>query len=104
MSYVNNILQEEFERLKSLSEMYMDEIRLLPRGSVSIKKRNYKEYLYLAYREKDKVRFEYIGPLISEKAIAVIKKIEQRKDFEHKIKQIKNDLTEIEKVINGRKI
>jgi hypothetical protein len=61
---------------------------------------------HLAYREKDKVRFEYIGPLISEKAIAiaVIKKIEQRKDFEHKIKQIKNDLTEIEKVINGRKI
>jgi len=40
--------------------------------------------------------------LISEKAIAVIKKIEQRKDYERKLKQIKKDLTEIEKVINGR--
>ena len=104
MSYVKNILQEEFHRLKSLSKKYTDEIRLLPKGSVSIKKRNFKEYLYLAYREKDRVRFEYIGPLISEKAIAVIKKIEQRKDFERKLKQIKKDLTEIEKVVNGRKI
>ena len=76
MSYVKNILQEEYQRLKALSEKYTDEIRLLPKGSVSIKKRNYKEYLYLAYREKDRVRFEYIGPLISEKAKAVIKKIE----------------------------
>ena len=104
MSYVKNILQEEFQRLKALSEKYADEIRLLPIGCVSIKKRNYKQYLYLAYREKDKVRFEYIGPLISEKAKSVIKKIEQRKDYERKLKQIKKDLTEIEKVVNGRKI
>jgi len=104
MSYVKNIMQEEFQRLKSLSEKYTDEIRLLPKGSVSIKKRNNKEYLYLACREKDRVRFEYIGPLISEKAIAAIKKIEQRKDFERKLKQINKDLAELKKVVNGRKI
>lgn len=104
MSYVKNILQEEYQRLKSLSEKYLHEIKLLPKGSISIKKRNYKEYLYLAYREKDNVKFEYIGPLSSDKAIAVIKKIELRKDYERKLKQTKKDLAEIEKVVNGRKI
>ncbi len=39
MSYVKDILQEEFERLQALSQKYHAEIRLLPKGSVSIKKR-----------------------------------------------------------------
>ena len=104
MSYVKDILQEEFERLQALSQKYHAEIRLLPKGSVSIKKRSHKEYLYLAYREKDRVKFEYVGPVISEKAMTVTKKIEQRKVYEQKLKQVKKDLVEIKKVLNGRKI
>jgi hypothetical protein len=39
MSYLKNILQEEFGRLDSLSEKYRIEIDALPRGTISIKKR-----------------------------------------------------------------
>ena len=61
MSYLKSILKEEYERLRALSGKYQDEISALPRGSISIKKRNQREYVYLAYRKKGNVKFEYVG-------------------------------------------
>ncbi|QTA78746.1 Uncharacterized protein dnl_09780 [Desulfonema limicola] len=104
MSYLKSILEEEHQRLNSLSEKYHDAILTYPRGSISVKKRRQKEYLYLAYRQNNKVKFEYIGPADSEKSKAVIKKIELRKNYEDKLKQVKKDLAEIEKVIHGKKV
>ncbi|MEA3359119.1 MAG: hypothetical protein U9R17_06920 [Thermodesulfobacteriota bacterium] len=104
MSYIKGILQEEHQRLKALTEKYRAEIEALPRGSISLKKRNQYEYLYLAFRQKDKVRFRYIGSMVSENAQAVIKKIKLRKKYEEKIKQVKKNLGEIEKALYGRKI
>ena len=104
MSYMKDILKEEYQRLKALSEKYHDEISALPRGSISIKKRNHREYLYLAYRQENKLRFEYIGPIVSEKSKAVLKQIGLRKRFETKLKQVKKDLLEIGRVTNGRKV
>ncbi len=74
MSYLKSVLQEEYERLKALVEKYNDEISALPHGSISIKKRNRKEYVYLAYRKKENVKFEYIGSISSEKSKKYSKK------------------------------
>ena len=104
MSYLKSVLQEEYERLKALLEKYNDEISALPHGSISIKKRNQKEYVYLAYRKKENVKFEYIGSISSEKSKNVVKKVKLRKGYEIKLKQVRKDLQEIEKVINGRKL
>jgi len=104
MSYVKGILLEEQNRLKKLSEKYNAEIMSLPRGSISVKKRNLKEYLYIASRDKDKVRFEYVGPVVSRKAQDIIKDIELRKEYESKLKQVKKDLMEIERISNGRAV
>jgi len=104
MSYLKSILKEEYERLKALSGKYHDEISALPRGSISIKKRNQKEYVYLAYRKKGNVKFDYIGSLSSEKSKDVLNKVKLRKKYEIKLRQVGKDLEEIEKVINGRKL
>ena len=104
MSYLKGVLQEEYERLKALLEKYNDEISSLPHGSISVKKRNQKEYVYLAYRKKENVKFEYIGSISSEKSKNVVKKVKLRKGYEIKLKQVRKDLKEIEKVINGRKL
>ncbi len=104
MSYLKSVLQEEYERLKALLEKYNDEISALPHGSISIKKRNQKEYVYLAYRQKENVKFEYIGSISSEKSKNLVKKVKLRKGYEIKLKQVRKDLEEIEKVINGRKL
>ena len=104
MSYIKNIMQEEHQRLQALYQKYIDKIDSLPKGAVSIKKRNKSEYLYLANRRDGKVRFDYIGSVGSEKARKIIEQVGFRKDYELKLKQVKSDLREIEKVIHGRKI
>ena len=104
MSYLKSVLHEEYQRLKALVKKYNNEISALPRGSISIKKRNQKEYVYLAYRKKENVKFEYIGSISSEKSKNVVKKVKLRKGYEIKLKQVRKDLQEIEKVINGRKL
>lgn len=104
MSYIKNIIQEEHRRLQALYQKYSDKINALPKGSVSIKKRNKNEYLYLASRRNAKVKFDYIGSVGSESACKILEQVKLRKDYELKLKQVKGDLKEIEKVIRGRKI
>lgn len=104
MSYIKGIIQEEYQRLQELSVKYTDEIMLFPRGTISIKKRNNNKYLYLAIRQQGKVKFNYVGSVNSEGALKMFEKIKLRKEFEAKLKQVKADLKEIKKVINGRKI
>jgi len=104
MSYIKNIMREEHQRLQALCKKYINKIESLPKGSVSVKKRNQNEYLYLANRRDGKVKFDYIGPVGSEKARDIMEQVELRKDYKKKLKQVKSDLKEIEKVIHGRKI
>lgn len=104
MSYIKSIMQEEHQRLHALYQKYIDKIDSLPKGTVSIKKRNKGEYLYLAKRREGKVKFDYIGAVGSENARKILEQIKFRKDYERKLKQVKGDLREIDKVLRGRKI
>ena len=104
MSYIKNIMQEEYQRLEDLYQKYSDKIDLYPKGTVSVKKRNKQDYLYLARRENGKLKFNYIGSIASEKVIKILEQIDIRKNYEKKLKQVKEDLKEIRKVIHGRKI
>jgi len=104
MGYLKGVLHEERKRLKALSKKYSSEIASLPRGCVSIKKRRDQDYLYLVFRQGSKVNFKYIGQVSSENSKDVLKRIELRKKYEKKLKQVTKDLEEIEKVISGRKI
>lgn len=104
MSYIKQVMQEEHQRLQALYQKYMDKIDTFPKGTVSIKKRNNAEYLYLANRQSGKVRFSYIGAVGSEKAREILDQLNDRKKYELKLKQVKGDLKEVGKVIHGRKI
>ena len=104
MSYIKNIMQEERRRLQALYQKYSDKIDALPKGTVSIKIRDKNEYLYLAIRRNGKVSFDYIGSVASENARKILEQVKFRKEYEGKLKQVKADLREIEKVIRGRKI
>jgi len=67
MSTIQSILKEEYDRLKRLLERYEHDLFKLPSGSIPIKKHNNRKYAYRAYRENDKVRTDYIGPIDSDK-------------------------------------
>jgi hypothetical protein len=104
MSYLKSVLKEEQQRLLSLAERYRDQLGGLPRGCVSIKNRKGLQYLYLASRKSGKVCFEYMGPLSSEQARDILKKIEQRNKLKEKLKQVKKDLRELDKALSGKKL
>lgn len=100
MSIIQGILKEERDRLRRLRDKYLSELNSLPHQTLSIKKRNNKEYVYLAERINGKVNFQYIGPLKSEKADSLINDFAQKNQFKIKLKKIDKDLKEIEKIVH----
>jgi CRISPR/Cas system-associated exonuclease Cas4 (RecB family) len=103
MAMVFDILEEEKRRLLSLKARYEQQLSELPKGSISRKKRWNREYLYLAYRESGKVKFEYIASVDSEAAQEVEAKVRRRKDLEEKLSQVEKNLADVERGLRGRR-
>ncbi len=99
MSTIQSILKEEYDRLQRLLERYERDLAELPSGSISIKQRNNRKYAYRAYRENDKVRTDYIGPVDSENVRELQKLIDKRKELEKLIRTSRERIVEIRKAI-----
>jgi hypothetical protein len=100
MSVFQDLLKEEIKRLGELKEKYENEIESFPKGALSKKIRNGKPYLYLAFREKGKVKSEYIGKENSEKVQKIKELIVKRQDINQKLKQVKKELKELLKSVH----
>jgi hypothetical protein len=103
MTIVFGILKDELDRLMSLKENYTRIIDDLPKGSIIVKRRNGRKYYYLAWREGAKVKYKYIGIEKSDKLNETTKSICEKKNFKEKIKNVKQSIKEIEKVLNAKK-
>src|SRR6056297_125198 len=103
MAMVFDILEEEKNRLISLKEKYEHQISVLPKGSLSRKKRWNREYIYLAYRKDSKVKFVYIGPRDSEEAKELTEKIDKRRELENKLQQVNKNLKDVERGLCGKR-
>ena len=103
MAMVFDVLEEEKQRLLSLKAKYRQRLTELPKGSISRKKRRNREYLYLAYRESGKVKFEYIGPVGSEAAQEAEVQVQRRKDLERKLRQVEENLADVERGLRGKR-
>ena len=102
MAMVFDILEEEKRRLLSLKARYERQLSELPKGSLSRKKRWNREYLYLAYRESDKVKFEYVGPVDSDAAQEVETKAAE-KCWREKLSQVEDNLADVERGLRGKR-
>ena len=100
MSILQDILKEEKIRLTALKQKYEKELEKLPRGSLSKKLRNNKPYYYLAYRDGEKVKFQYIGKEDSEKLHILQKQVSKRHGLILKLKQVNEELKELSKSVN----
>lgn len=103
MAMVFDILEEEKRRLLSLKTRYVQQLSELPKGSLSRKKRWNREYLYLAYRESGKVKFEYIGAVDSDAAQEAEAKVRRRKGLEEKLCQVRENLADVERGLRGKR-
>lgn len=104
MSIIKNLLQDEYNRLILLRKKYLEEIAKLPRGSISDKDRNNKEYSYQVYRESGKIKFKYIGKKSDNAVMKLREKIEKRKRLQELLKKTQNNIKEIERAVGGKKL
>jgi hypothetical protein len=81
---------------------YQEELKEYPKGSLSGKSRRGKIYYYLAYRINKKVKFDYVGKEGSEKVLEMKELISKRQSIEKKLKQVKSELEELLKSVNGK--
>ena len=93
MAVLEEMFKEEKERLLRMRKFYAGKILELPKGSIIFKKRGKRKYPYLLYREKDKVKTDYI------KCSA-----DELKDLEHKIKKRKKYLELLREIDKDLKV
>jgi hypothetical protein len=102
MAVIFHVLKEEFERLQETERGYSKAIAGMPRGTPSIHRRRDKSYLYLQYRDGDRIIQDYIGPHDSEKAKDMLQKVAQRRRYEKLLKETKVALKDVRKALRGK--
>ncbi len=104
MSILQDVLEEENQRLLRAKAHYERLLQDLPKGSLSIKKRTYGEYAYLAYRDADKhVVFKYIGKAGSEAVQFVEEQIKKRKQLQEQKKEVEFQIVQVTRSLNAIK-
>ena len=104
MSSIFHVIEEEYHRLNEAKEAYGAAVAREEQGSPQIKRIGRKEYLYLARRNGEKIRYRYIGHAKDDKTLKVLESVKRRKEYEGLLKEINNDLKEVKKALRGRKI
>lgn len=99
MSVINDVIKEEYNRLNELIEFYNQKIAAYPKGSISSRKRQSRVYYYLGYRDHDKVISLYLGKEDSDKYKEIAQKVAQRLRYEKKLKESKESLKQIERLL-----
>jgi len=102
MSFFLTTTLREAKRMDVLREVYEEQLKNLPKGSLRAKERNGKKYYYLSYRCNGKVVSEYIGN--DESMIEDLReRLMRRKGVEGLIKGIKKELALMNKVLEVAK-
>ena len=96
MSILSEILSEEYERLNSTLSSYESMASELPKGSLRPKLINGRKYIYLQWREGNKVRSKYIRPA---DIAPLSEQIKRRRQYEHEIKSLRESKKEFDRVI-----
>lgn len=99
MKVLKGILKEEEQRLKEAQGSYEREIGKLPKGSVQLKKIKERDYAYRAYRKGERVVYEYVGDLKPEGLKELEKKIELRRLYEQKLREVRQNLREVRRMV-----
>ena len=95
---IYNTLKEEKQRNLEMQKTYVQEIELLPKGSIMTKTVSGHKYYYLRYRQGDKIKNDYIGK--DEDVVAeILKEIEKRKYLQSVLKRLKLEYKQISIIV-----
>ena len=92
MLLLEEIVQQEKDRIKNMIKRYEAELESLPHGSLVYKIINGREYGYLQYRDGKKIVSKYIGNS-KEKINDISDRIARRRQIEQMLKILKAEYT-----------
>lgn len=102
MGYLLNLISDEVKRIRALKESYVQQLKLLPKGTLQTRRRGKHEYYYLAFRDGKKIITEYVGK--DEKRIHELKQsLEKRKHVEDILRQLDRELSIAKRILEGEK-
>ena len=95
MAILDEVLLEEYNRMKRMRAAMNKEMDSLPKGYISKKRIKHKRYSYLQWRQDGKIVSKYIP---AKYVLEIKKQIERRNQLKISINEIVNYLKKIERV------
>lgn len=102
MKQIKAVLQEELNTSVSMLQKFEMQLNQLPKGSIVEKEIGNQKYHYRAYRDKDKVKFDYLGRLSPKKLAQAKTEHRNRKRLAKSIRDLKKQIRYLKKVINAK--
>ena len=97
---IKSVFQDELDRTKRLIQRYESELKTLPKGSVFKRKIGNQEYLYLNYRDGNKVVSKFLGNVKDFQLDEFESKLERRKELSALLKKMNVDKKALEKELS----
>ena len=99
MSVLSNSILDNLKRNLANQDLYQKQIDNLPKGKIVVRKKRKQDYYYLEYREKDKIIYKYLGPVLSFNISGLQAQIDERKVYLERIKNLRRDEKEMKKIL-----
>lgn len=96
---IKGVLQEELERSLSLKEKYERKLEEYPQGYLLERKMGNKNYYYLSYRDGERIRQEYLGPLSPEEIKKYKDRIKDKKNLKKQLAEVKANIKYLERLL-----
>ncbi len=100
MSLLVRTVQKEKERIEYMLNKYLQQLKELPKGSITAKNVGTNTYYYLKYREGKKVFTDYLGK-DSERVQNIRTELEKRHHIETMITHLRTEQALASKVLEG---
>ena len=98
-SVIKGVLREELDRSLSLKEKYEKKLDDYPQGYLLERKMGGKVYHYLSYREGERIRQKYLGPLSPEEVKKYKDRIKDKKALKQQLAEVKSNVKYLERLL-----
>lgn len=99
---IHGVLEDHYERLKSMEQSYKERLASMPKGNIRLKNIRGRLYPYLDYRENGKMVSKYLNKLSKEELNELQFKLEQRKKLMKNLREVKMDCRILEKALKRK--
>ncbi|MDW7658264.1 MAG: hypothetical protein SCM11_13940 [Bacillota bacterium] len=98
MSFFVYTAQKEKTRIEYMLNKYLQQLKSLSKGSITVKRVRTNSYYYLKYRDGKKVYTDYLGKE-GDRVQHIRIELEKRKHIEAMIVHLRNELSLVNKVL-----